>query len=95
MTTQLQKLWIFYYIPVHCSSVLFGSLHYYTPRLIILTRKQDVVVVTFFLLLHQWFSTVSLKEAKSRPTILLFYHKSIDTFCFIALTKSVTQILEV
>ena len=39
--------------------------------------------------------------SKSRPTILLesrtkkIYHKSIDTFCFIALTKSVTQILEV
>jgi len=37
------------------------------------------------------------ERAKSRPTIMLesrtktFYHKSIDTFCFIALTKSVTQ----
>ena len=28
MTTQLQKLWIFYYIPSHYSSVLFRSLHY-------------------------------------------------------------------
>jgi len=38
----------------------------------ILTRKEDVVVVeTFFLLLQQWFSTISLKEAKYRPTILL------------------------
>jgi len=25
---QLQKLWIFYYIPTHYSSVLFRSLHY-------------------------------------------------------------------
>jgi len=53
--------------------------------------------LTFFLLLQQWFSTISLKGAKSRLTILLeshtksFYHKSTDTFCFIALTKSVTQ----
>jgi len=53
--------------------------------------------LTFFLLLQQWFSTISLNRVKSRPTILLerhtkkFYHKSIDTFCFIALTKSVTQ----
>jgi len=39
MTTQLQKLWMFYYIPVHYSSVLFRSLHYYRPSLIILTRK--------------------------------------------------------
>jgi len=39
MTTQLQKLWMFYYIPIHYSSVLFRSLHYYTPGLIILTRK--------------------------------------------------------
>jgi len=29
MTTQLQKLWIFYYIPAHYSSVLFRSLYYY------------------------------------------------------------------
>jgi len=28
MTAQLQKLWIFYYIPSHYSSVLFRSLHY-------------------------------------------------------------------
>jgi len=39
MTTQLQKLWILYYIPVHCSSVLFRSLHCYRSGLIILTRK--------------------------------------------------------
>jgi len=80
MTTHLQKLWIFYYIPVHYSTVLFGSLHYYTPRLIILTRKQDVVVVTFFLLLHQWFSTISLKEAKSRPTICYFTTSQLTRF---------------
>ena len=52
---------------------------------------------TSFLLLQQWFSTISRNGAKSRPPILLesstekFYHKSIDTFCVIALTKSVTQ----
>jgi len=50
----------------------------------------------FFLLLQQRFSTISLKEAKSRPIILLeshtkFYDRSTDTFCFIALTKSVSQ----
>jgi len=39
MTTQLQKLWIFYYIPTHYNSVLFRLLHYYRPSLIILTRK--------------------------------------------------------
>jgi len=50
-----------------------------------------------FLLLQQWFSTILLKGAKSRSTILLesrtkkFYHKSIDMLSFIALTKSVTQ----
>ena len=54
------------------------------------------MVVNVFLL-QQWFSTISLNGAKSRPTILLesrtksFYHKSIDTFCFIALTTSVAQ----
>jgi len=47
--TQLQKLWIFYYIPTHYSSVRFRSLHYYRPGLIILTRKLDVVVVNVFL----------------------------------------------
>jgi len=46
--------------------------------------------------LQQWFSNIPLKETKCRPTILLephkkFYHESIDWFCFIALTKSVTQ----
>jgi len=54
--------WILHYRPTHCSSVLFRSLHYYKPALIILARKSDVVVVTFFLLLQQWFSTISLKE---------------------------------
>jgi len=39
MTTQLQKLWIFYYMPTHYSSVLFRSLHYYTLGLIIRTRN--------------------------------------------------------
>jgi len=33
----------------HYSSVLFRSLHYYRPGLIILTRKQDIVVVKVFL----------------------------------------------
>jgi len=52
------------------------------------------VVVTFFLLLQQWFTTISLKGAKSRPTILLegrtnkFFHMPIDTFCFIATISS-------
>jgi len=41
------------------------------------------------------FSTISLKGVKYTPMILLDYHKSIHTFCFIALTKSVTQIIEV
>jgi len=51
----------------------------------------------FFLFLQQWFSTILMKGVKYRPMILFegrtksFYHKSIDTFCFIALTKSVTQ----
>jgi len=40
----------------------------------------------FFLLLQQWLSTILLKEAKSRPTILLdnctkkFCHRWIDKF---------------
>jgi len=49
MITQLQKLWILHYIPTHYSSVLFRSLHYYRPGLIILTRKQDIVVANVFL----------------------------------------------
>jgi len=54
-------------------------------------------VVANVFLLQQWFTTISLKGGKSRPTILLesrtkkFCHKSVDTFCFIALTKSVTH----
>jgi len=39
ITTQLLKLWIFYYITTHYSSVVLRSLHYYRPGLIILTRK--------------------------------------------------------
>jgi len=35
MTTQLQKLWIFYYIPIYYSSVLLRSLYYWRPGLII------------------------------------------------------------
>jgi len=55
-----------------------------------------VAVITFFLLLQQWFSTVSLKGAKSILAILLEsrtknFTTSQLTFCFIALTKSVTQ----
>jgi len=46
---ELQKLWIFYYIPTHYSSVPFRSLLYYIPGLIILTRKQDIVIVEVFL----------------------------------------------
>jgi len=33
MITQLQSLWILYYRPTHCSSVLFRSLHCYRPIL--------------------------------------------------------------
>jgi len=47
MTAQLQKLWIFYYVTTHYSSVLLRSLHYYRPGLIILTRKEDVMVKRF------------------------------------------------
>jgi len=53
--------------------------------------------LTFFFLLQHWFPTISQKEAKSRPVILSesrakkFFHKSIDAFCFIALTKDCTQ----
>jgi len=39
MTTQLQELWTLYYIRTHYSSILFRSLRYYRPGLIILTRK--------------------------------------------------------
>jgi len=39
MTTQLQKLRIFHHILTQFSSVLFRSLHYFRPGLIILTRK--------------------------------------------------------
>jgi len=50
MITRLQKLWILYCIPTHHSSVLFRSLHYYRPGLIIMTRKQDVGAVNVFLI---------------------------------------------
>jgi len=55
------------------------------------------VVVSVFLTSTTVVLNISLKGAKVRPTILLesctenFYHKSIDTFCFLAPTKSVTQ----
>ena len=96
IVTQLQKLWIFHYIPTHYSSVPFRWPHYYTPGLIILTRKQVVVVLNVFFLLQQWFSTVSLNVAKSRPTILSepgkkFSQTSIDTFSFFALMNTLTQ----
>jgi len=65
MITKPQKLWILYYIPTHHSSVLFRSLHYYRPGLIVVTRKM-LWQLTCFLLLQQWFSTIFLKEgAKS------------------------------
>jgi len=52
-------------------------------------------LLTFFLLLQQWFSTISLKGAKSRPTNFQRAAQKIlpqdnYTFCFTALTKSVT-----
>jgi len=37
--TQLKKIQILNYVPTHYSSIVFGSLHYYRPSLIILTRK--------------------------------------------------------
>jgi len=49
---------------------------------------------------EQWFSTFSLKGAKSniqfcyRATVK-FYHKSIDMFCFIAEPSLLHKILEV
>jgi len=39
MIIQLQKLWIFYYIPSHYNSFLFRSLHYCRPGLIIWLEK--------------------------------------------------------
>jgi len=39
MISQLQKLWIFCYILTHYSSVLFTSLHYHRPGLIIWLEK--------------------------------------------------------
>ena len=60
-------------------------------------RAFSIATLRLFLLLQQWSTTISLKGAKSRPTILLvgrtkkIFHNSIDTFCFIALTKPVTQ----
>jgi len=44
MTTQLQKLWIFDYIPTH-SSVLFRLLHYYMPGLVILSKQKVKVLL--------------------------------------------------
>jgi len=39
MITQLQNLWLLYYIPTHYSSVLSKSLDYYRLDSIILTNK--------------------------------------------------------
>jgi len=45
------------------------------------------MVVTSVFASTTWFTTISLKGTKSRPTILLgggtkrIFHKSIDTFC--------------
>jgi len=49
-----------------------------------------------FLLLQQWFSTFRLMEPNPdlrifRDAHKIFYHKTIDTFCFIVLTMSVTS----
>ena len=97
ITTQLQKPWIFYYIPTYYNSVLFRSLHYYRLGLIILTRNQDVVVVIVFLTS----TTVVLNHFAEGSQIHAydfvtephkeFYHKSTNTISFIARTKSVAQ----
>jgi len=62
-----------------------------------LTRKKGVVVVNAFLtsttvVLNHFaegsqIQTYEFLESRTKK----FYHKTIDTFCFIALTKSVTQ----
>ena len=83
-----------YYVPTHYSAVLLRSLHYYRSGLIILTIESKMLwQLTFFVLLQQCFSTISLKAAKSRPTILLenrtkiFYRKSIEKFCFFCINE--------
>ena len=89
MAAQLQKLWIFYYITPHYSSVPLDC--FPTDKLWSFWLKSKMC--------GSWRSSYfynNLKWVKSRPTILFesrkkFYHKSIDTFCFIALTMSVTQ----
>jgi len=40
MITQLQKLWIFYYISTRYSSDLLKSLHFYRPGLIIWLERR-------------------------------------------------------
>ena len=89
MITQLQKLWIFYYIPTHYSSVLFRSLHHYRPGLTNLTRKYDVVVVNVFLtsttvVLNHFaegsqIQTYEFLESRTKK----IYHKTIHTFCLV------------
>ena len=55
------------------------------------------MVVNVFLLLQQWFSTLLLKEGSQIQTYNVVrepykkFYKSTDTFCFTALTKSVTR----
>jgi len=50
-----------YTVPTQYSSVFSRSLHYYRPGLIYVTKK-DVVAVNVFLILQEWFSTISLKR---------------------------------
>ena len=65
------------------------------------TPTRLYAVTAPFHILHQWFSTFSLKIAKSRPTVLLesltkfFLHNSVDTFCFTAERSLLHKILHV
>jgi len=57
MITQLQKLWIFYYISTHYSSEIFRSLHYYRPGLIIMAHPvvvDDELGASLFFLRSLW-----------------------------------------
>jgi len=72
MIAQLQKLQIFYYIPTHYSSVLLDHHTTTGPVGSLRLESRKLWKLTFFILLQQWFSTtISLRGAKSRPTILL------------------------
>ena len=86
-------------IPAHKFVSVSGELIHDRSPLVL--DSEGVCCHRSFHSLHQWFSTFSLKGAKSRPTIFSvsltknFQHNSIHTFCFIAERSLLHKMLNV